>query len=212
MEIVYDDKYGYVDGYRFRKNVNSGYYLSSKAIGEKRMDLHRYIWFKYNGEIPKGMEIHHKDMNKDNNEISNLQMMTADEHRKWHGRNYSEELKQKWIKNLEENARPKAAEWHGGEEGKKWHSKNSIECWNKREFEKHTCIECGSEFESRTVSKAYFCTPKCRTKNRVKSGVDNVTKICVICSGEFVANKYYKPITCSRSCGGKLARRKKENK
>lgn len=206
MEISYDEKYGYVDGYRFRKNINSGYFLSSRSIGEKRLDLHRYIWIKYNGEIPKGMEIHHKDMNKNNNEINNLQMMTREEHRNWHVINLSEELKQKYRDNLKEKARPKAIEWHGSKEGKEWHSKNSIECWGKREHEKHKCIECGNEFKSRTVSKAYFCTPNCRTKNRYKSGIDNVIKNCEFCKKEFTANKYNKATCCSRSCGAKFAR------
>ena len=36
------------------------------------------------GEIPKGMDIHHKNLNKLDNRIENLQMMTKSEHQKLH--------------------------------------------------------------------------------------------------------------------------------
>jgi len=36
------------------------------------------------GEIPKGFEIHHIDGDKDNNNISNLEILSASEHQKKH--------------------------------------------------------------------------------------------------------------------------------
>ena len=56
-----------------------GYYVDSKGY-----KLHRYIWTKHNGEIPKGYVIHHVDHNKLNNDISNLQLMENLEHLKYH--------------------------------------------------------------------------------------------------------------------------------
>lgn len=38
--------------------------------------LHRVIWFYFNGEIPKGLEINHKDENKTNNSLDNLELLT----------------------------------------------------------------------------------------------------------------------------------------
>lgn len=44
-----------------------------------------YVWEKYNGPIPKGYVIHHKDENHHNDNIENLQLVTRSEHGKIHG-------------------------------------------------------------------------------------------------------------------------------
>ena len=69
--IIYENDYAIVDGYKFRKDQKTGYYLSNNING-RRLRLHRYIYEKYNGEIPKGYDIHHKDHNKKNNTLENL--------------------------------------------------------------------------------------------------------------------------------------------
>lgn len=46
--------------------------------------LHRAIWMASHGPIPKGCDIHHKDENPLNNDLSNLEMLTKAEHRKRH--------------------------------------------------------------------------------------------------------------------------------
>lgn len=46
---------------------------------------YQWIWIKYRGPIPKGMVIHHKDENPNNNRLSNLQLMTKAEHATHHG-------------------------------------------------------------------------------------------------------------------------------
>lgn len=47
---------------------------------------HHYTYCMANGltEIPEGFHIHHIDENKTNNDPGNLQMMTAEEHRRHH--------------------------------------------------------------------------------------------------------------------------------
>jgi hypothetical protein len=68
-----DNKQIEYDGYIFTRDKKSGYYLSAKPIhNDKRIMLHRYVWIKYNGEIPKGYSVHHIDENKENNDIMNL--------------------------------------------------------------------------------------------------------------------------------------------
>lgn len=38
--------------------------------------FHRVIWFYFNGEIPEGYEINHKDEDKSNNSLDNLELLT----------------------------------------------------------------------------------------------------------------------------------------
>lgn len=48
------------------------------------MNEHRYIWEKANGPIPDGYEVHHKDEDKTNNDISNLECIPISKHRSLH--------------------------------------------------------------------------------------------------------------------------------
>lgn len=49
-------------------------------INNENIHLHKYIWEKYFGEIPQGCIIHHKDENKLNWDIDNLELLTRSEH------------------------------------------------------------------------------------------------------------------------------------
>lgn len=65
-----------IDGYKFSLR-NTGYY--GRTYGD-RILAHRYVWEKHNGKIPDGYDIHHKDHDKSNNHIANLEMLRKDEH------------------------------------------------------------------------------------------------------------------------------------
>lgn len=54
-------------------------------INNKDIMLHIYIWEKINGEKPKGYYIHHKDFNKSNYNINNLELLSQSDHLKIHG-------------------------------------------------------------------------------------------------------------------------------
>jgi hypothetical protein len=45
-------------------------------LNKKIYHVHRIIWEMFNGEIPEGMEIDHEDLNKVNNKIDNLRLVT----------------------------------------------------------------------------------------------------------------------------------------
>ena len=49
-------------------------------IDGKTLYLHRLVWEDHFGEIPNDFHIHHIDGDKTNNEVSNLEMISAHEH------------------------------------------------------------------------------------------------------------------------------------
>lgn len=189
--IIYND-------HEFHRE-SSGYYQG--YVDGVRIRLHRYVYICEKGEIPQGYHIHHIDFNKDNNDISNLVALSEYDHLKLHADKNVEDNYEEMILNLDINARPKANEWHGSEEGRAWH-REQYEKYKDCLYSKktYTCECCGNEFEAVNNGKNRFCSNKCRSKWRRDSGVDNETRICSHCGEEFMVNKYSKQRYCSKKC------------
>lgn len=77
---------------------NQDGYLTVRISG-KNITVHRYVWKFFNGEIKNKLTVNHKDGNKLNNDISNLELMT-----------FSENAKHSWANGL---ARPCKGQQHG---------------------------------------------------------------------------------------------------
>jgi len=58
-----------------------GYY---RRTTRGRSYLHQDVWEFHNGPIPDGHDIHHVDEDKSNNAISNLEILTCEDHGKLH--------------------------------------------------------------------------------------------------------------------------------
>lgn len=160
----------------------------------------------FNGEIPKGHEVHHKNKDKLCNEIENLKLLTNKKHMRIHADDFlkNEERRKESAKILNEKARPKAIEWHKSEAGREWHKSHYEEMKDKLYAKKkYTCYNCGKEFEA-TVRLNKFCSNNCKSAWRRKQGLDNDERTCVICGNIYSAYKYSKSKTCSRKCRGKL--------
>lgn len=67
-------------GRKFYKSVN-GYWICCTC---KLPWAHRWVWMNERGEIPKGLDVHHIDGDKDNNRIENLDLITRSDHQKLH--------------------------------------------------------------------------------------------------------------------------------
>lgn len=160
IQYIENTNLAYCDGYKFRKDKKTGYWLCSTL--HKR--LHIYIYEKYNGTIPKGYQVHHIDHNKDNNEITNLKLLTRKEHDKIHYEEMTEEERKRRRDNLELNARPKAIEWHKSKKGREWHLKHYEQVKEKlHKKHKFKCEMCGKEFESSQI-RSRFCSNVCKSR------------------------------------------------
>lgn len=198
-----------IDGFRFTITGGKKYHYNSTL----RKHLQQYIWEKENGNIPKGYEIHHIDMNTENNKIENLQLLTMKDHKELHKTLSWNEERRNWAKeNVQAKARPKADEWHGSEEGLEWHRKHYEKYKDKLlKKEKFKCECCGVEFESVVKDVNRFCSNKCKSKFRRDSGIDDVYRKCELCENDFKVNKYSKAKTCSRSCANRLRSKLKDS-
>lgn len=62
---------------------NTGYY---GRTNKERSLLHRDMWEHHNGPIPNGWDVHHKDANKGNNVIENLECLPKADHTRLHAK------------------------------------------------------------------------------------------------------------------------------
>lgn len=193
-------KYQYFNGIKFTRDEKTGYYLNSSI----RKRIHRYVWEYYHGEIPEGYQIHHKDKDKSNNDISNLELIPFSAHAKLHSKERAESRHDEIVENLTANALPVAVEWHKSKAGKQWHKEHYHNMRHKlHQEEKMVCEMCGIEYLGKVSAENRFCSNKCKSKWRRESGVDDEQRICVVCGSEFTTNKYKKVSTCSRACANK---------
>ena len=161
--------------------------------------MHRDVWSFHNGEIPKGHHIHHIDGDVTNNDISNLKLMEASKH-------LSMELKKRhqenpeWSKEFHAKGIEMAKEWHKSPEGREWHKQHGVEAYAKRTPVLMVCQKCHKEYETTKMANSKFCSNNCKSASRKASGVDDVKRICVVCSTEFTANKYNTQTKCKRGC------------
>lgn len=64
------------------------YFIDKKHkyfFSPKKGFLHKAVWRYFRGKRKADMEIHHKDHNRHNNQIENLEMLTREEHQLRHG-------------------------------------------------------------------------------------------------------------------------------
>jgi len=190
-------KYRIYFGRKFYKATND-YWVCTTA---RMPQAHRWIWMNTYGEIPKGMHIHHIDGNKDNNDISNLQMLSGSDHLLLH-----------WNENLFENKDPNfekrkkqlevARQWLYTPEGRKRQSEKAKDGWASRKSFQKCCPVC-NELYSTYMSYSRYCSDSCRQSWKRKHKIYSIEEICPICNNLFQKDKFSSKRFCSVSCGAK---------
>ena len=195
---------------QFRKRTDNGYWVNTSINKGEVIYLHRETlrrYLKLTKEQMKGYDVHHIDGNKDNNDISNLQLLNKTEHKKIHSDSskWSEDRLKKARRRMD-YAREYANLWHKSQEGREWHKeqwKNSLGKYQNNKIKKK-CKYCGNEYEvnKSNASTSKFCSNKCKSAYRRASGVDNVERVCAKCGNIYLVNKYSNGKLC-RKCSGK---------
>lgn len=120
------------------------YYLCGYYFQHDGQRLHREVWKAHYGDIPDGYEVHHKDQDRANNQIENLELMDGSEH----------------------NSMQEAAKaWHSTEDGAAFHSKLAKANWGKRKEIEYVCSFCGKLFRTRHMygeGQNRFCSANCK--------------------------------------------------
>ncbi|MEI3180990.1 MAG: HNH endonuclease signature motif containing protein [Lachnospiraceae bacterium] len=205
-----NDKHQFFAGRMFTRDEQTGYYLcSAKSTDGSRKRLHVYVWEFYNGPVPRGYHVHHRDEDKSNNDISNLELLSESDHLSLHGKEQADRHYERMVDNLNRHARPKANEWHASTKGREWHREH-YEAMKEKLYipRKYICENCGKHYES-VKAGSRFCSSNCRAAWRRNSGADDVIKICVDCGVEYKANKYAKTKFCPICKNNRHSRRRK---
>ena len=175
-----------------------------KGVGKSfccTISIHRFVWTYFNGEIPDGYDVHHRDFNHDNNDIANLELVTKDAHQKIHA-----------AVKVETQARKKSTftcavcgrEYEAANRGNNAYC--SAECKKiaerARAAETKTCEICGKEFT--TSDDAKFCSRKCIGESFKRQEV----KTCPMCGKIFSDAVSKRRKHCSPECAAEALRKR----
>lgn len=142
------------------------YYLCGAYFQRKGRRLHRAVWEYHNGEIPAGYHVHHKDGDRSNNNISNLELLEGHEHLSGHMSSPERRAESAACIGA---AREAARVWHGSDAGRAYHSKLGLENWERRKVQTYVCSFCGKTFRTKFVypqGSNHFCGPNCKAAFR----------------------------------------------
>lgn len=166
------------NGLRYTRRPGKRYFKTNTwdKVNKKYVPrfLHRDVWIFYNGPIPEGHDIHHKDENWDNNDISNLECLSRTEHNRTHD---------------------SFAEWNKTEEARKLRERNVQKAWADAVYRDFVCEFCGNQFQSRNYTKVpKYCSAICGERSRL----GGKPKECQVCHKQFWGRPGAR--TCSEEC------------
>lgn len=171
------------------------YIKSENGHYRRNQYIHLAVWNYFTGVVvPQGCLIHHKDWNSANNDFSNLQMVTKQQHQNIHFKGgHPNPTKEKYFCEYCGKEYYRANKGHN-----RFCSANCRNHWH-RENDKviKNCVVCGKEFESVKQDKVSVCSAKC-------AGIwitsrESFEKICPCCKKIFHSRVKHQ-IYCSKQC------------
>ena len=175
------------------------------CLGHK--PVHRIIWEEDIGPIPEGFDVHHKDGNKYNNLVDNLECLTKSDHMRLHAKERRWALSVTMSSNSE-----KIHKWHRSKKGRLSLSNKAKKQCENREFRSFVCQVCKKDFQSNHNTNPKYCSDNCVQSARLKSGIDNEERNCRICDTKFTINKYQNTQVCSMKCRNLWLKEKRNNR
>lgn len=122
-------------GVRWYRNAKDGYYRDRSGFL-----LHLAVWIDAHGPVPDGHHVHHHDHDRAHNALSNLRLLDAEEHWRYH------------------EAQRGDPAWHRTDEQSR---AAAHALWANRKPRTVVCAECGTEYLS-TGMRSKLCSLPCR--------------------------------------------------
>ena len=171
------------------QKFNGAVYYKTKDGAYRRgfYSIHRDVWRYYYGEIPEGYEIHHRDLNPANNDISNLQMLTRENHLKVHNKHL------RLLKKC-----PICSKVFRGKTDDTVYCSNKCAAFARSKQVKKICPVCGKVFFG--LEKRKYCSKGCAGKVRRKPPI---IKKCLFCGKEFEDFSFQGRKFCCLSCSAR---------
>lgn len=170
--------------------------------------LHRAVWEAANGPTPIGFHVHHIDEDGRHNWLTNLECLSPEAHGALH---MADADRAAASRRSIRNAIAAAAVWRvvnpeRASEIARIGARTLFEKLAVKGKDRLSCSWCAKPYEGYAhLTQRGFCGPSCQGMARKASGVDDEDRCCVVCGAAFRTNKHGACVTCTRSCGGKLA-------
>ncbi len=197
---------------KFYLDKQTGYWISTDY---PRIRAHQWVWKCHHTMIPKGYHIHHKNEDKSDNRIENLELIEQSRHLKLHmDDRLKDPIQLQKIKDNCAKIRPMTKAWHASEEGKAWHKLHALKIgFGQNPLRAYICDQCQKSYQSKVPGDngTRFCSNNCKSAWRRSQKKDIITKKCFQCSKDFDSHKYNKTLCCGRMCAAQMRKNKPIN-